>query len=53
MVRWGGDVRAERPREEVRSKGKREEDELDKGKERDDRRGRMEVGFYLDTRAID
>lgn len=37
MIGLGGDVRAERPREEVRSKGEREEDELDKGKKRDDR----------------
>lgn len=37
VIGWGGDVGAERPRQKVWGKREREEDELDKGEEGDDR----------------
>lgn len=52
MVGRGGDIWAERSREEMWGKREREEDELDKGEQGDDRRGGTEVRCYLDTRAV-
>lgn len=50
MVGRGGDIWAERSREEMWGKREREEDELDKGEQGDDRRGGTEVRCYLDAR---
>lgn len=52
MVGRGGDIWAERSREEMWGKREREEDELDKGEQGDDRRGGTEVRCYLDARAV-